>query len=183
MCVCARHPHQPPLEPHSYLSRRSDSLTQPNHWRPLCCVQEKKELTKEQLLQYIKKLKARVKEVEGELATCKQAQAAAQASQVELEERAASLAAEDEAAQGRLVQAAERLHTAEARGRELEGRLAGLQEELAAARRGQDAATDAVERAKRAETELRRAEGRARELEAEVARLKVGLVGQHIYRM
>ena len=129
-----------------------------------------KELTKEQLLGYIKKLKQKVKEVENELQESKAQHAALQSDHLELEERAAVLGEKDRSADDRLIQAAEdmhRVHT-EAEGREkvLQARVAELEHEIEAARRTQDGQIEQAERAKRAEGELRRAQERIAFLEA-----------------
>jgi chromosome segregation ATPase len=129
-----------------------------------------KELTKEQLLGYIKKLKQKVKEVENDLQESKTQHAALQAGHLELEERAAVLGEKDRAADDRLIQAAEDVHRVqtEVEGREkvLQARVAELEHEIEAARRTQDGQIEQAERAKRAEGELRRAQERIAFLEA-----------------
>eukprot|EP00624_Nannochloropsis_granulata_P004041 evm.model.NODE_30272_length_18210_cov_22.873146.1 len=132
-----------------------------------------KELTKEQLLGYIKKLKHKVKEVETELQQTKTQHAALQADHMELEERAAALTEKDRETDNRLIQAAEDVHRAEADGerrvKALQTRVDELDRGLEEARRAQDGQIELAERAKRAEGELRRAQDRIATLEADLA--------------
>lgn len=141
---------------------------------------EKKEVPREQLLLYIKKLKVKVKDLEGELDTVKSAHASLQSQHAALEDQMAehlqTTAQKEEVFQLRLVKAAEEIHevkqAGEARSKELAARLKEAEAALEEARRKQDGDIELAERCKRLETELGRAgeaEGRVRE---EMARLR-----------
>ncbi len=133
-----------------------------------------KELTKEQLLAFIKRQKQRLKDTEGDLATTKAAHAALQTEHLALEETAAALAEKDRATDNRLIQAAEEMHQAQAQSdataKALQARVVELEAALAHACRTQDGQIELAERAKRAETEARRAQERLGVLEAEAAK-------------
>ncbi|KAM3577580.1 hypothetical protein VYU27_000457 [Nannochloropsis oceanica] len=132
-----------------------------------------KELTKEQLLGYIKKLKHKVKEVETELQQIKTQHAALQVDHTELEGRAAALTKKDRETDNRLIQAAEDVHRAEADGKSRvnasQTRVDELDRGLEESRRAKDGQIELAERAKRAEGELQRAQDRIATLETDLA--------------
>lgn len=136
---------------------------------------EKKEVPREQLLLFIKKLKVKVKDLEGELGTVKSSHADLQTQHAVLEEQMAEhtrvMAEKEEAFQLRLVKAGEEVYAAQAAGeakaRDLEAHLKETQAALQEARREQDGQIELAERCKRLETELKRsAEAEAKLKEA-----------------